>query len=243
MQATDHSKSDHRSVRTTIGGYGLAIAKALEHNGVDSTRIFQAAGIPASMLKNDPLCRLPVDTLTRLYKVCVDVTHNPYFGLTVSKFIQVSNLHALGYALAASSSLMAFCQRLERFFRLASQACEIEIIESGQEVSLRTRMFVSVCAETEDAFLGFVVLAMRAALQAGIQSRAGRAISFDATRRRQTLRSHFSRSGQIRAACPDARALKERSATAIGWRLRGIGTAESTTSPPTTLLGLTRATS
>lgn len=161
MQATDHSKSDHRSVRTTIGGYGLAIAKALEHNGVDSTRIFQAAGIPASMLKNDPLCRLPVDTLTRLYKVCVDVTHNPYFGLTVSKFIQVSNLHALGYALAASSSLMAFCQRLERFFRLASQACEIEIIESGQEVSLRTRMFVPVCAETEDAFLGFVVLAMR----------------------------------------------------------------------------------
>src|ERR1700722_1198527 len=161
MQKTTHNRPDNDAVLTTIGGYGLAIAKALEHNGVDSTRIFQAAGIPASMLKNDPLCRLPVDTLTRLYKVCVDVTHNPYFGLTVSKFIQVSNLHALGYALAASSSLMAFCQRLERFFRLASQACEIEIIESGDEVSLRVKLLVTVCGETQDAMMGFVVLAMR----------------------------------------------------------------------------------
>ncbi len=97
----------------------------------------------------------------RLYKACVDVTHNAYFGLSVAKFIHISNLHALGYALAASSSLMAFCQRLERFFRLASQACEIEISESGDEVSLRVKLLVTVCGETQDAMMGFVVLAMR----------------------------------------------------------------------------------
>jgi AraC-like DNA-binding protein len=161
MQRTTSPRINDNSVRTTIGGYAFAIAKALDHNGVDSARIFKAAGVSPSLIKNDPMCRLPVDTLTRLYKACVDVTHNPYFGLTVAKFIQVSNLHALGYALAASSNLMSFCQRLVRFFKLASQACDIEIIESEHEVSLRIKLLVTVCAETEDAMLGFVVLAMR----------------------------------------------------------------------------------
>jgi len=161
MQRTIHTKSDSSHVQTTIGGYALAIAKALEHSGIDSTRIFQAAGIAPSLLKNDPMCRLPVATLTQLYKVCVDVTHNPYFGLTVAKFVHISNLHALGYALAASSNLMAFCQRLERFFKLASHACEIKLTESGQEVCLQAKLLVDVSAETEDALMGFLVLAMR----------------------------------------------------------------------------------
>jgi AraC-like DNA-binding protein len=81
--------------------------------------------------------------------------------LVVARFINVSNLHALGHALAASSSLMAFCQRLERFFKLASHACEIGLAESGDEVSLRVKLFVAVCGETEDALMAFVVLAMR----------------------------------------------------------------------------------
>ncbi|CAG4917319.1 AraC family transcriptional regulator [Paraburkholderia saeva] len=161
MQKITPSRVDNPAVLTTIGGYALAISRALEHNGVDSARIFQAAGIAPSFLKNDPMSRLPVATMARLYKVCLDVTHNPYFGLTVAKFIHVSNLHALGYALAASSNLMAFCQRLVRFFKLASQACEIEIVENGDEVSLRVRLFTSVSAETEDALMGFVVLSMR----------------------------------------------------------------------------------
>lgn len=145
---------------TTIGGYALAIAKALEYTGIDSNRIFQAVGIPLS-LKNDPMCRLPVATLSKLFRACVDVTHNPYFGLTVAKFIHISNLHALGYALAASSNLMEFCQRLARFFRLASQTCDVSVTESESEVLLNIKLLVAVTAETEDALMGFVVLAMR----------------------------------------------------------------------------------
>lgn len=145
---------------TTIGGYALAIAQALDYSGVNSARILQSVGIPLAMT-NDPMSRLPVATLTRLYKACVEMTHNPYFGLTVAKFIQVSNLHALGYALAASANLMEFCSRLQRYFRLASQTTEIGMVESADELALHMRLLVDVSAETEDAFLGFVVLAMR----------------------------------------------------------------------------------
>jgi len=145
---------------TTIGGYVLAIAKALEYSGVDSSRILHAVGISQAPT-NDPMSRLPVATLTRLYRVCVEVTCNPCFGLTVAKFIHVSNLHALGYALAASTTLMEFCTRLERYFRLASQTAEITIAVERDTVSMQVRLLADVSAETEDAFIGFVVLAMR----------------------------------------------------------------------------------
>lgn len=145
---------------TTIGGYALAIAKALDHSGIDSARILRAAGISAA-LTNDPLSRLPVATLTQLYRACVEVTHNPYFGLTVGKFIHISNLHALGYALAASSNLLEFCRRLARYFRLASQTAEIRVIESDDEIALEIKQLVDVCGETEDALITFVVLSMR----------------------------------------------------------------------------------
>lgn len=138
----------------------MAIAKALDHSGIDSDRILKAVGIPKT-LSNDPMSRLPVATLTRLYQACVEVTLNPYFGLTVAKFIQISNLHALGYALAASTNLLEFCHRLERYFRLASQVAEITVVESDEVVTVQVKQVANVCAETEDAFVGFVILAMR----------------------------------------------------------------------------------
>src|SRR5439155_9333612 len=99
---------------TSISSYGIAIARALQSCGVDSDRVFRAAGIPLE-LANDPMTRLPVTAITRLYRACVDATNNPYFGLIVAKFIQMPSLHALGYALAASSTLTDFFRRLERY--------------------------------------------------------------------------------------------------------------------------------
>lgn len=145
---------------TTIGSYSLAIAKARDASGVDSARIFKAVGIPTD-LSNDPMSRLPEAMLTRLYWACVEATNNPYFGLTVAKHVQISNLHALGYSLAASSTLMDFCRRLERYFRLLSQTTKISLSEADEQVLLRFEQLVELSAETEDAFYTFLVLTMR----------------------------------------------------------------------------------
>ena len=145
---------------TTIGSYGLAIARALQASGVDSDRVFRAAGIPVE-LSNDPMIRLPATTVTRLYRACVEVTNNPYFGLTVARFIHISTLHALGHALVASSTLMDFCRRLERYFRLVSQVAQVRLSESDGKVYLRFKHLVDVSGETEDAFFAFLVLTMR----------------------------------------------------------------------------------
>ena len=62
------------------------------------------------------MSRLPTTAVTRLYSVCVAETNDPYFGLSVARHVSISNLHALGYAMAASSTLMEVCRRIERYF-------------------------------------------------------------------------------------------------------------------------------
>lgn len=146
---------------TTIAGYCTAIAKTLQASGMDSERIFRSVGVQPDLV-NGPMVRLPVSTLTRLYRACVEATHNPYFGLSVARHIHISNLHALGYALAASSTLLDFCRRLEQYFRLVSQAATVRVIEDADTIAVRATDFkVEVCGETEDAFVGFLIQTMR----------------------------------------------------------------------------------
>lgn len=157
---TDKSPPSTGQPPSTIAGYGLAISRALEYRGIDPGRVFRAADVPLPQ-DNDPLRRLPLDAVTRLYRACVDVTHDPYFGLTVAKFVHTSNLHALGHALLASSTLLDFCQRLERYFRLVSQVATVELVEVPDGLALRTHSFFEPCAETEDAWLAIVLRFMR----------------------------------------------------------------------------------
>ena len=145
---------------TVIAGYGLPIAKALESSGVDSCQVFAAAGINEA-LRNDPLKRLSLATITRLYRTCVEATGDPYFGLTVAKFMHASTMHALGYGLLASTTLMDFCTRVQRHFRLVSQTARIDIVPSGEEVYFRSVPLVEVCPESQDAWLGTLYRMMR----------------------------------------------------------------------------------
>jgi AraC-like DNA-binding protein len=145
---------------TTIGSYTVAIARALEASGVDSKRIFTATGIPLN-LSTDPMTRLPAAAMTRLFRACVDVTNNPYFGLVVAKHIHLTHMHALGYSLAASGTLMDFCHRLERYFRLVSQVAKSSVTQVDEQVLVRFDHLVELSCETEDAFFGFLIRTMR----------------------------------------------------------------------------------
>jgi AraC-like DNA-binding protein len=157
---TEASLREEALQPTTIGSYTVAIARALDASGVDSKRIFSAMGIPPG-LSTDPMTRLPAATMTRLFRACVDVTNNPYFGLTVAKHIHLTHLHALGYSLAASGTLMDFCRRLERYFRLVSQVAKISVSQVDEQVLLRFEYLVELSNETEDAFFGFLIRTMR----------------------------------------------------------------------------------
>ena len=154
--------------QSVIASYAIAIARALEHKGVDSRRVFRAAGI-SETLSNDPLHRLPGAQIGQLYRACVQVTGDPYFGLTVAKFIHASNIHAMGYALLASKTLLDFCLRLERYFAVVSGSVMLRVERHDTEVALRFHHLAPVCGENEDACLAFLLHFMRLLYRADFQ--------------------------------------------------------------------------
>lgn len=149
-----------RDQPTVIAGYAMAIAKTLDHYGVDSRRLLLESGI-GPVLGNDPLQRLPAPLITRLYSKSVEATNDPYFGLAVGRFVHASNLHAFGHGLAASATLMDFCRRLERFFQIAAQSAHPIMSAGDREVEIRMRMQAQVCGERQDALVCFLIKSMR----------------------------------------------------------------------------------
>jgi len=145
---------------TTIGGYALAVAKALDERGVDGNTILRQAGIEHT-LRNDPLDRLPHTVITKLFKLSVEATNNPYFGLTVGPFMQPANIHALGYSLMSSDTLLDFCKRLVRYYKLLSQTVYYFIEEDEDEIRMVGQLLVDICDETQDAYLSFLIHFMR----------------------------------------------------------------------------------
>ena len=140
--------------------YVHQVAKALDASGIESDRVLKAVGLsrPAT---SDPFSRVPVSALNRLCAAAVAATGDEYFGLKVAGFIEITHLHALGHGLAVSATLMEFCERLRRYMRLASHACEVELVESATEVRLILVLREEVEPVREDAFVAFLVHAMR----------------------------------------------------------------------------------
>lgn len=145
---------------SVIAGYTAPIGRALESRGIASEQVFARAGI-AAVDGNDPLERLSSEQVGRLFSVCVEATDDPYFGLSVARFIHASNIHALGYALMASRTLWEFCLRLERYFAIVSQGAVLSVARAEDQVTLRFDRRIQLCGETEDAFIAFMFRFMR----------------------------------------------------------------------------------
>ena len=147
--------------RTTIASYSLAIQRALEANGYDAEGIFEAAGID-HIPGPDPMDRLTTAELAAVYRESVIRSGNPAFGLTVARFMHPSSVHALGYALLASSTLRDACERLVYYFRLASDQGAYRIAEEQGRFSLILEVKAQgVAHETVDAWNAFIIRLFR----------------------------------------------------------------------------------
>lgn len=146
-----------KQVNTTIASYALAIQKALEANGFDAGDLFDAVGLDRTP-GNDPLDRLTTAQVAEIFNESVKRSGNPAFGLTVARFLHPSSVHALGYALLASSTLRDACERLVYYFRLASTNGQYRIEESEDRFCLILEaMAEGVSPETVDAWNAFIV--------------------------------------------------------------------------------------
>jgi len=146
---------------TAIGSYTVLLANALEARGISSRMVFERAGveIPA---EHDPLHRIDVASVRRVFEVVFELTGDSSFGLEVGKHFRLPMLHALGYSLLSSRTLRDFCARLSRSFRLVSQGAEFELVEaSGEARAVLGHIAAIVPSESEDVASALVVASMR----------------------------------------------------------------------------------
>ena len=137
---------------STIAAYGFSIATALEQADIDPREVFEACNLEIPLI-TDPMHRWSNREVSLLFEEAVKRTGDPAFGLIVGQALHPGNLHALGYALMASTSIRDFCQRLKNYYRIVSQNAFIDTAENDGEFSLITHApSPEICWETHDAF-------------------------------------------------------------------------------------------
>lgn len=110
---------------TSLASWAKAIKSTLDARGIDSAALFRQAGLDLSAL-NDPNARYPLENTTRLWQLAVQASGDPCLGLEVGRNVNQTTFHALGYSLLASPTLKEVFERLIRYFRIVSDAAELE---------------------------------------------------------------------------------------------------------------------
>ena len=146
---------------TIVASYTQAFASALEAEGIDPQTIFDELGI-TPQLTSDPLQRISNEDVSRLFQASIAATGNPCFGIAVGERMQPGNLHALGFALLASTSLRDFYDRICNYYRVVSQNAEfLQYDREGASVLVARNVAQSVCDETQDAWVTVMVRFLR----------------------------------------------------------------------------------
>ena len=134
---------------------------ALRLSDVAAANVFADANVPLPGIA-DPMQRMSIKEVGRLFECAIVATGNPYLGITVGKLIQPSGLHAFGFGLLASENLDDFCQRVCNYYRIVSQNAMFKYFESeGESILLATEIVEEVCDATQDAFVVLMVNLMR----------------------------------------------------------------------------------
>lgn len=122
---------------TVIGGWAVAIARAIDHYKLDAEGIFRDNRINLSRAL-DTNARFPVTRISNVLQAATVASGDDSFGLMVAKYIRPTSWHALGISIWASSCMKEGFQRLVRHQRMFNTALTIgmEPDDSGAAITM-----------------------------------------------------------------------------------------------------------
>src|SRR5215813_5302651 len=103
MPAIRSAERDDRSGRnapqapSVVSSWARAIVQALEARGLDGAALAERAGVPPEAIARAD-ARAPVSATGRLWRLAVEQTGDPAFGLFASRFMTFPTFQALGVA-------------------------------------------------------------------------------------------------------------------------------------------------
>jgi len=129
-------KTARAAAPSVLGTWALTVVRALDARAIDGRALAVRAGIDPAAL-DDPNARHPIAATTQLWRLAVETTGDPCFGLWASRFVTQTTFHALGFAVFASATLRDAFERFVRYGRLVSDAAEVQLRRAGDREQFR----------------------------------------------------------------------------------------------------------
>ena len=120
---------------TTIGAAASLIGCALRDYDVSVVEVFRDAGLVADTV-TAPDVRYPVAKMQAMWKLAVERTGDPCFGLAVAEHFKPQALHGLGFMWLSSNTLFDALQRLVKYQRMISTIVDITLEETEDSIRL-----------------------------------------------------------------------------------------------------------
>lgn len=122
-------------VNSTLSTWASMIWKALKVQDIDPEPIFIGAGISPQIL-DDPLQRIPVSLMSKLWPLAVAASNDSAFGIAVAKQVNPSTFHALGFSAMASKNSLEVLQRVIRYSKIITDGIDIKFQQQAGGVRL-----------------------------------------------------------------------------------------------------------
>ncbi|UTW04024.1 AraC family transcriptional regulator ligand-binding domain-containing protein [Amphritea atlantica] len=166
LQSNPQTQINSKQSSTVVGGWSVAVGRALDSLGYNGAELLHAAGVDISQKRNTDV-RFSSDHTRALWALALTETGQENIGLQVARYVCPTTFHALGFSLWASNSLFDALRRMVRFEVLLNDGCHLSLDKIGEEdfdFIMTVRHSDSrplVAPEGVDYFLGAVVKMFR----------------------------------------------------------------------------------
>jgi AraC-like DNA-binding protein len=121
-------------VSTSLASAARPFWRLLERCKIDPELVFREAGLDPTLM-SQPRERYRVDRRNAAWKKAVQLSDNPCFGLKMAEVVLPTDLHALGYAVLAGSTLRTALGRLSRFVHVINDGIPFGMTDEGERLA------------------------------------------------------------------------------------------------------------
>ena len=122
-------------IATTLASATRPFWRLLELYKIDPAYVFREAGLDPALM-DKPRERFKAERQVAAWRKAAELIKDPCFGLKVAEVWSPTDLHALGYAFLASSTLRTALGRLSRYVQVVNDAIGYDLGVDGDKVSL-----------------------------------------------------------------------------------------------------------
>jgi len=130
-------------IATALASAARPFWRLLEQYKIDPGYVFREAGLDP-LLMDKPRERYKAERQAAAWRKAAELIDDPCFGLRIAEVWSPTDLHALGYAVLASSTLRTALERVSRYVHIVNDVIGYELGADGDNISFTLRTDASL---------------------------------------------------------------------------------------------------